>query len=85
MNYICYVINSVSFILRVGIQTHPVLRDGIKFAVVARAEELKKFHEVPHLGAKGHKSSLKYVYEYMRCCESLQGIKTEETSYENVD
>jgi hypothetical protein len=64
----------------------PVLRDGIKFAVVARAEELKKFHEIPCLGAEGHKSSLKYVYyEYIRCCESLKGIKTEEISYKNVD
>ena len=33
------------------------------------------------LDAKGHKSVLKYVYEYMRCFENLQGIKTEEISY----
>jgi hypothetical protein len=62
-----------------------VLRDGIKVAVVARTEELKKFHEVPRLGAEGHKSAMKYMYEYMKCCASLYGIKTEETSYENVD
>jgi hypothetical protein len=48
-------------------------------------EELKKFREVPRLGAENHKYTMKYVYEYVRCCTSLQGIKTEETSYENVD
>jgi len=52
--------------------------------VVARAEEIKKVHEVPFLGADGYKSALKYVYEYIRCCENLQEIKTEETFYENL-
>jgi len=28
---------------------------------------------------------LKYVYEYIRYCENLQEIKTEETLYENLD
>jgi hypothetical protein len=65
--------------------TDSVLRDGIKVAVVARAEELKKFHEVPRLGAEGHKSAMKYMYGYMRCCASLHGIKTKETWYENMD
>ena len=63
----------------VGIYTDSILRDGIKCAVVARAEEIKKVHEVPFLGADGYKSALKYVYEYIRCCENLQEIKTEET------
>ena len=61
----------------------PILHDGIKCAVVVRAKELKKIHEVLYLGAEDHISALKYVYEYLRCCENLQGIKTEETSYEN--
>jgi hypothetical protein len=65
--------------------TDSVLRDGIKVAVVAQTEQLKKFHEVPRLGAEGHKSAMKYMYEYMRCCASLHGIKTEESSYENMD
>jgi len=65
--------------VRVGICTDSILRDGIKCAVVARAEEIKKVHEVPFLGADGYKSALKYVYEYIRCCENLQEIKTEET------
>ena len=49
--------------VRVGICTDPILRDGIKCAVVIRAEEIKKVHEVPCLGADGYKSALKYVYE----------------------
>jgi len=60
------------------------LRDGIKCAVVTRAEEIKKVHEVPCLGVDGYKSALKYVYEYIRC-ENLPEIKTEETFYENLD
>jgi len=51
--------------VRVGICTDSILRDGIKCAVVARAEEIKKVHEVPCLGADGYKSALKYVYEYI--------------------
>ena len=47
--------------VRVGIHTYHVFRDGIKCAVVARAEELKKFHEVPRLDAEGHKFVLKCV------------------------
>ncbi|XP_039813167.1 uncharacterized protein LOC120676022 isoform X1 [Panicum virgatum] len=70
--------------VRVGICTDPILRDGIKYTVVTRAEEIKKVHEVPCLGANGYKSALKYVYEYIRC-ENLQEIKTEETFYENLD
>jgi len=62
----------------------PILCDGIKCVVVARAEEIKKVHEVPFLGADGYKSALKYVYEYIRCYENLQEIKTEETFYENL-
>jgi len=69
--------------VRVGICTCPILCDGIKCVVVARAEEIK-VHEVPFLGADGYKSALKYVYEYIRCCENLQEIKTEETFYENL-
>jgi len=69
--------------VRVGICTCPILCDGIKCVVVARAEEIK-VHEVPFLGADGCKSALKYVYEYIRCCENLQEIKTEETFYENL-
>ena len=53
--------------IRVGISTYPILRDGIKCAVLARAEKIK--------GAKGYKSALKYVYKYIRCCENLQEIK----------
>ena len=36
--------------VRVGICTDSILRDGIKCAVVIRAEEIKKVHEVPCLG-----------------------------------
>jgi len=49
--------------VRVGICTDPILRDGIKCAVVTQAGEIKKVHEVPCLGADGYKSALKYVYE----------------------
>jgi len=38
----------------------------------AQVEELKKFHEEPPLGAKGHKCALKYMYEYMRCYENIK-------------
>lgn len=62
-----------------------VLHGGIKFAVVAQAKELKKFNEASRSGAGGYKFALKYVYEYIRCCESPQEIKTEETLYENMD
>jgi len=31
----------------IGIHTHIVLPDGIKFGVVARAEELNEFYDVP--------------------------------------
>ena len=65
--------------VRVGICTDPILRDGIKCAVVIRAKEIKKVHEVPCLGAVGYKSALKYVYEYIRCRENLQEILIEET------
>ena len=71
--------------VRVGICTGHILRVGIKCTVVARAEEIKKVHEVPCLGADGYKSALKYVYEYIRYCENLQEIKTQETLYENLD
>ena len=70
--------------VRVGIYTDSILRDGIKCAVVARTEEIKMVHEVPYLENDGYKSALKYVYEYIRCCENLQEIKTEETFYENL-
>lgn len=30
--------------VRVDIHTYPIFHDGIKYAVVARAEELKKYH-----------------------------------------
>ena len=36
--------------VRVGICTDPTLRDGIKCAVLDRAEVIKKVHEVPCLG-----------------------------------
>jgi len=61
----------------VGIYTDSILRDGIKCAVVARTEEIKMVHEVPYLENDGYKSALKYVYEYIRCYENLQEIKTE--------
>ena len=51
---------------RVGICAGPILCDGIKCVVVARAEEIKKVHEVLFLGADGYKSALKYVYNYMK-------------------
>jgi len=63
--------------IRVGISTDPILRDGIKCAVLARAEKIK--------GAKGYKSALKYVYEYVKCHENHQEFETEETFYENLD
>ena len=63
--------------IRVGISTYPILRDGIKCAVLARAEKIK--------GAKGYKSALKYVYEYVKCHENHQEFETEETFYENLD
>ena len=65
--------------VRVGISTDHILRVGIKCTVVARAEEIKKVHEVLCLGAHGYKSALKYVYEYIRCRENLQEILIEET------
>ena len=36
--------------VRVGICAGPIVCDGIKCVVVARAEEIKKVHEVPCLG-----------------------------------
>ena len=68
----------------VGICTYPISYD-IKCAVVTQAEDLKKFHEVPYLGGEGHISALKYTYKYIRCYENIQGIKNEETSYENLN
>ena len=44
-----------TFLFFVAIRTDPILCDGIKSAVVARAKELKKFHEVQCLDAEGHK------------------------------
>jgi len=34
----------ISIDVRVDIHTYPIFHDGIKYAVVARAEELKKYH-----------------------------------------
>ena len=72
--------------VRVGIRTDPVLRNGIKCVTINWVEELNKFHdEVPRLGAEGHKSALKYVYEYVKCHENHQEFETEETFYKNLD
>lgn len=38
-----------------------MLRGDIKFGVAARAEELKKFFDVPCLDSKGRNSAVKYV------------------------
>ena len=67
-----------TILVGIGIHTNPVLCDSIKCAVIAQVEELKKFHEEPRLGAKGHKCALKYMYEYMRCYENIKWIKIEE-------
>jgi len=42
------------------------LRDEIKFAVAARAKELKKFWGVPSLNLKGDKSTVKYLFQCLR-------------------
>ncbi|RLN03096.1 hypothetical protein C2845_PM13G26480 [Panicum miliaceum] len=49
--------------VRIGIGTGPMLRDGIKFAVAARAEDLKKFCSPPD--SKGAKYTVEYLYGYM--------------------
>jgi len=61
-----------------------VLRGGIKFAVATRAEELKKFSDVPRLDSKEGKSTVKHLYQYMRGGSSLLEIPYG-TSYESVD
>lgn len=60
--------------IRIAICADNVLRDGIKFAVVARTEELKKFCGVPRLDSKEGKSIVKYLYEYMIDGSSLPEI-----------
>ena len=66
------ILSTLSVYVYIFMITDPILRDSIKYAVVARAEELRKFHEVPRLGVEGHKFALKYVYKYMRCCENFE-------------
>jgi hypothetical protein len=52
------------------------LCDGIKFVVIARAEEIKQVYDVPRSGSDGHKYALKYVYGYMRSSKkSLPGFR----------
>jgi hypothetical protein len=57
---------------QIGIGTDPLLHDALNL----RFEGLKKFYNIGCSSTYDHKSTLEYMYEYVRSAGSLPEIKT---------